>query len=160
MPSLDAFVPSLRELLDRALPASVRLRIEPAGEIWSCTPDLFQLEAALLNLAINARDAMPDGGALGITFENRHVDSPCASSSGAEEGDFVVVGVSDTGTGMPPEVESRAFEPFFTTKALGKGTGLGLSQVRAFAERSGGFVTIETAMGQGTRVLVFLPRDQ
>jgi len=156
--SLDEVVPSIRTLLDRVLPESIGLHIQSADEVWPCATDPCRLEAALLNLAINARDAMPDGGVLGLTVENRGVGAACAASWGVMEGDYVMVRVSDSGTGMLPEVAARAFEPFFTTKPPGKGTGLGLSQVYAFAKRSGGFVTIETAVGRGTHVLLFLPR--
>jgi signal transduction histidine kinase len=153
--SLPELVASVRELLDRVLPTSVHLRVEAASELWACMADPYQLESALLNLSINARDAMPDGGVLSIAFGNRCVS---VASSGICEGDYVMVAVADSGIGMPPDVVTRAFEPFFTTKAPGEGTGLGLSQVQAFVQRSNGFVTIETEVGRGSCVSLFFPR--
>jgi PAS domain S-box-containing protein len=156
--SFDLLLPSIRTLIDRAVPESVSTRFESAPDLWPCATDPYLLEAALLNLAINARDAMPEGGTLTVAVSNHRVGRGCASSWGVVEGDYVMACVSDTGTGMPPAVAARAFEPFFTTKASGKGTGLGLSQVYAFAKRSHGFVTIESVMGTGTSVFIFLPR--
>ncbi|MFI4980460.1 MAG: ATP-binding protein, partial [Nevskiales bacterium] len=141
-----------------ALGETVKVEIAPAVELWHCQTDPHQLETAILNLAINARDAMPDGGALTLATANRRVGESAASRWGAKAGDYVVVSVTDTGTGMTPEVLSRVFEPFFTTKEIGKGTGLGLSQVYGFARQSGGFVTIDSQPGLGTTVFIHLPR--
>jgi signal transduction histidine kinase len=141
------------------LPESIVLQIGLADGVWPCTTDVYQLEAAFLNLAINARDAMPDGGLVTLTVENRRVDAACAKAGGGVEGDYVVACLADNGSGMSPEIASRAFEPFFTTKAPGKGTGLGLSQVHAFAKQSNGFATIESTVGRGSRVFIFLPRN-
>ena len=158
--SFDEHMPSIRSLLDRVLPDSVSLHVEPMTAVWPCVTDLYQLEAVMLNLAINARDAMADGGVLEIGIEDRQIGAGCASSWGVLPGEYVMIRVSDTGTGMTPDVAARAFEPFFTTKAPGKGTGLGLSQVYTFAKRCSGFVTIESAVGHGSRVLLFLPRSE
>jgi CheY-like chemotaxis protein len=115
-------------------------------------------ESAILNLAVNARDAMPDGGWLTIETANLTIPEPAAAPPGLPAGDHVVVTVTDTGGGMTPDVLSRAFDPFFTTKPVGRGTGLGLSQVYGFVRQSGGQVRLESAPGQGTAVRVYLPR--
>jgi PAS domain S-box-containing protein len=155
---VDDLIPSFEHLLDRAVGETVSVRIERAARVWFCHTDPHQLETAILNLAINARDAMPNGGTLTLATRNQRVSDQMAASWGAEGGDYVVVSVADTGTGMPPEVVARAFEPFFTTKAVGEGTGLGLSQVYGFAKQSHGFVTIDSENGRGTTVLIHLPR--
>jgi CheY-like chemotaxis protein len=137
---------------------AVRIETVLSPEIWPCDIDAAQLEAALLNLAVNARDAMPEGGTLTIETRNVLQDHRLAARiAGAAAGPYVVVGVYDTGTGMPPEVLERAFEPFFTTKDVGKGTGLGLSQVYGFVEQSGGHVTIDSDPGAGTAIRLYLP---
>ena len=120
-----------------------------------------QLESALLNLAINARDAMPDGGTLTITTSDRlpAEDDPIVDS-GASPAGWVQISVADNGAGMPPDVLERAFEPFFTTKPIGAGTGLGLSQIYGFVKQSGGFVRLESEVGLGTKVHLFLPRHE
>jgi PAS domain S-box-containing protein len=141
---LDAF----GEMLERTLGGQVDVRLDLAPGLWKTEADPTQLETALLNAAINARDAMPDGGTLAIRTCNAH----------EKEGDFVVVELSDTGTGMPEEVLSRAYEPFFTTKPVGKGTGLGLSQVHGFAAQSGGRTELSSTAGEGTTLRLFLPR--
>jgi PAS domain S-box-containing protein len=149
---------TFENLLDRAVGEAVTVRIEKAPELWYCRTDPHQLETAILNLAINARDAMPQGGELTLRTAIRKLDARTAAANGAGVGDYVVVSLSDTGTGMTPEVADRVFEPFFTTKEVGKGTGLGLSQVYGFARQSGGFVTIESHPGVGTTVLIHMPR--
>jgi CheY-like chemotaxis protein len=118
--------------------------------------DRAQLEAALLNLAVNARDAMPEGGNLTIRIENR---TACEGAS-VDPGDYVVISVIDTGSGMPPHIMERVFEPFFTTKESGKGTGLGLSMVYGFVQQSGGQVEIDSVPGDGTSIHIFLPRAE
>src|SRR6185312_5265867 len=121
--------------------------------------DPTQIELIILNLAINARDAMEVGGSLVVSTDNITLGEP----ERAEEpppGDYVLIAVTDTGSGMTPEVRDRAFEPFFTTKPIGKGSGLGLPQVYGFAKQSGGGVAIETKLGEGTSVRVYLPRAQ
>ncbi len=156
--SVNDLIPTFEHLLDRAVGEVVTIRLDRAADVWLCKTDPYQLETAILNLAINARDAMPGGGTLTLATANRAVGAHAASSLAANAGDYVVVSVTDTGIGMKPEVASRVFEPFFTTKEVGKGTGLGLSQVYGFAKQSEGFVTIESAEGRGTTVSVHLPR--
>jgi CheY-like chemotaxis protein len=125
-------------------------------DLWLCHVDPALLETALLNLAVNARDAMPDGGVLEIEMRNIVVDA--GAVAGCLPGSYVRLSVKDTGCGMPPEVRDRVFEPFFTTKEVGKGTGLGLSMVYGFVRQSGGHIAIETAFGKGTTVALYLPR--
>jgi CheY-like chemotaxis protein len=128
------------------------------GGLWDADIDRAQLEAALVNLAINARDAMPEGGRLRVGTSNLSLP-PGAASDGLGAGDYVVVAVSDTGKGMSPAVLEKAFEPFFTTKEPGKGTGLGLSMVYGFLQQSKGHVRIESELGLGTTVRLYLPRS-
>jgi PAS domain S-box-containing protein len=155
---IDDLVGTFENLLDRAIGEAVTIRIERAPKLWYCSTDPHQLETAILNLAINARDAMPQGGALTVKTSTCTLDTQSASSNSAMAGEYVVVSVSDNGIGMAPEVASRVFEPFFTTKDVGKGTGLGLSQVYGFARQSGGFVVVESKVGLGTIVSIYLPR--
>ena len=155
---INDLLPEFELLLDRALGEMVVVEIDKAADLWYCSTDPHQLETAIVNLAINARDAMPEGGTLTLATQNRQVDNWVAARSGAAPGDYTVVSVADTGVGMSPDVASRIFEPFFTTKEIGKGTGLGLSQVYGFAKQSGGFVSIETEVGRGTKVMIHLPR--
>jgi PAS domain S-box-containing protein len=152
--ALDQRVSAMEELLARSLRGDIRVEMEFAPRLWLANADPTQLELAVLNLAVNARDAMPHGGTLTIRGEN-------ASPVEAEEleGDFVRLSVCDSGVGMKADVLNRAFEPFFTTKDVGKGSGLGLAQVYGFAKRSGGAVHIESTPGQGTRVMLLLPRS-
>jgi signal transduction histidine kinase len=154
---LNGLIAGMRELLESALGARVRMETELAADLWPAMVDPAQIELVILNLAINARDAMPAGGVLTIETQNRRRGPPSRPEEPAE-GDYVMVSVRDTGTGMPPEVQARAFEPFFTTKPPGAGSGLGLSQVFGTARQSGGDVQIDSAPGQGTTVSVFLPR--
>ena len=137
------------ELLSRTLGAGIEVKLDLAPSLWMTEVDVTQLETALLNAAINARDAMPNGGELTISTRN----VPGAA------GDMICVALSDTGEGMPEEVMNRAFEPFFTTKAVGKGTGLGLSQIHGFTAQSGGRAEIRSAPGAGTTISIFLPRS-
>jgi CheY-like chemotaxis protein len=153
--TVDDFIPSCQALIERALSEDIAIEIGGDGVNYACRTDPHQLEAAVLNLAINARDAMPGGGTLKLSAWRRQV---CASDAlEGPPGDYLVVSVSDTGVGMPQAVIDRAFEPFFTTKDVGRGTGLGLSQVYGFAKQSGGFVTIESVEGVGTSVMIHLP---
>ena len=157
---IDDLVPTFEHLLDRAVGETVTIAIERAPALWSCRIDPHQLETAILNLAINARDAMPDGGTVTLATANSAVEEGVAMLWDGGRGDYVVVSVADTGTGMAPDVLARAFDPFFTTKELGRGTGLGLSQVYGFARQSDGFVAIESEPGQGTVVRLYLPRTE
>lgn len=158
--SIDDLIPAFEHLVDRAVGETITVKFERSPAGWLCLTDPHQLETAVLNLAINARDAMPEGGALSIATANRAVNEHDAAKWGGNSGDYVVLSVEDNGTGMTPEVSSRVFEPFYTTKALGKGTGLGLSQVYGFAKQSDGFVTVESELGKGTIISIYLPRTQ
>jgi signal transduction histidine kinase/ActR/RegA family two-component response regulator len=149
-------VGGMSELLDRTLGERIKVKTELADDAWPVFVDPHQLENAILNLAVNARDAMDGTGKLTIRSRNVTMDSNAVGDIRA--GEYLVIEVTDTGCGMTPEVKERAFEPFFTTKAVGKGTGLGLSQLFGFAHQSGGEVGIESAVGKGTTVSIYLPR--
>jgi signal transduction histidine kinase/ActR/RegA family two-component response regulator len=142
----------MKELLDRSLRGNVLVELEFPEGLWPVEVDPGELELVILNLAVNARDAMPNGG----TIRVRAANSPERAEDGRE---FVRIEVIDTGMGMSPEVRSRVFEPFFTTKEIGRGSGLGLAQVYGFVNQSGGQVEIETAVGQGTTIIIMLPRS-
>jgi signal transduction histidine kinase len=158
--SVDAnqLVVSLEDLLRRTIGETIDLAIVAADDLWGTLCDPNQLESALLNLAINARDAMPDGGKLTILTANARLDSVTADTPALSPGDYICIGVTDTGVGMSAEVAARAFDPFFTTKPIGQGTGLGLSMIYGFARQSNGHVTIDSKIGQGTSVRLYLPR--
>lgn len=150
----------LRGMLERTLPAHIRLRITPGTGLWAVEADPAQLQTALLNLAVNAADAMRAGGDLLIEAENVRLDPDyVAANPGARAGAFLRLSISDTGQGMPPEVVARAFDPFFTTKEVGRGSGLGLSMVHGFASQSGGHVTLYSEPERGTTVRLYLPRS-
>jgi PAS domain S-box-containing protein len=150
---------SMKDLLERTLGERVSLEVVASPELSPAHCDANQLESALLNLAINARDAMPNGGRLRLECANLSLNAPRASEPDPlPPGDYVVVSVSDTGAGMPDSVKAKVFEPFFTTKPIGKGTGLGLSMVYGFVRQSGGYVGIESEPGLGTTVKLYLPR--
>ncbi|MCC7266454.1 MAG: PAS domain S-box protein [Caulobacteraceae bacterium] len=158
---VNQLVASMEDLLARTLGEQVQLEMAPHPGLWTAETDANQLETALLNLSINARDAMPEGGKLIVETSNATVDETYAAKfDDLEPGDFVVLCVSDTGAGMSPEVAARAFDPFFTTKPLGSGTGLGLSMVYGFVRQSKGHVRIYSQPGEGTTVKLFLPRFQ
>jgi signal transduction histidine kinase len=159
--SLDVnrLVAGMSDLMHRTLGGVVRVETALASGLWRASADPNQLENAILNLAVNGRDAMGEGGTLTIATANASVNAKLAQANGAAPGDYVAVSVTDTGAGMTPEVMARAFEPFFTTKPTDKGTGLGLSQVYGFASQSGGFVAIDSTPGRGTTVTIYLPRD-
>ncbi|WP_207792109.1 ATP-binding protein [Siccirubricoccus phaeus] len=156
---VNRLVAGMSDLLQRTIGEEVQVETVLAGGLWRALVDPNQLESALLNLAVNARDAMPEGGKLTIETANAHLDEAYAAARAeVRPGQYVMVSVSDTGTGMTPEVLARAFEPFFTTKPVGKGTGLGLSQVYGFAKQTGGHAAIYSELGQGTVVKLYLPR--
>jgi PAS domain S-box-containing protein len=157
---VNGLVVSLEDLLRRTIGETIDLEIIASGDLWFTLCDPNQLESALLNLAINARDAMPDGGKLIISTANARLDSVTADTPAVVPGDYVCIGVTDTGVGMSAEVAARAFDPFFTTKPIGQGTGLGLSMIYGFARQSNGHVMIDSKPGQGTSVRLFLPRHQ
>ncbi len=154
----NRLVGEMEELIRRTIGPSIRLTVALADRPWTTLCDSNQLENALLNLCINGRDAMPDGGHLTVETSNVTMEAGNAFGRDLEPGDYVGVTVSDTGVGMPPEVVSRAFDPFFTTKPIGQGTGLGLSMAYGFARQSDGQIRIHSAVGLGTSVRVFLPR--
>lgn len=157
--SVNALVMSMTDLIERAAGPSIAVRTRLAAALWTTLCDPNQLESALLNLANNARDAMPEGGLLVIETENVTLSAAQARRHGdLRPGEYVQVSVRDNGAGMAPEVVARAFDPFFTTKPMGQGTGLGLSMVYGFAHQSGGNVRIESRAGQGTEVRLLLPR--
>jgi PAS domain S-box-containing protein len=155
----NALVRGMEELIRRSIGETVRLEIVASGGLWRTRCDPHQLENAILNLAINARDAMPDGGRLTIETGNASIDAGFASRNRfASPGQYVTVSVTDTGTGMSADVIAKAFDPFFTTKPIGQGTGLGLSMIYGFARQSEGFVTIYSEVGQGSTLRIYLPR--
>jgi signal transduction histidine kinase len=143
-------------LIRQAIGGGCELRLRTNEGLWPCLIDPPLLETALLNLALNGRDAMPDGGVLEIETRNVVLDDEAVA--GCPSGPYVRLSVKDTGCGMAPEIRDRVFEPFFTTKEVGKGTGLGLSMVYGFVRQSGGHVTIESAPGAGTTVALYLPK--
>ncbi|HUS55122.1 MAG TPA: ATP-binding protein [Thermohalobaculum sp.] len=152
-------VAGLSDLLSRALGETVEFATSAAPNLWSALADPGQVENALLNLALNARDAMPNGGKLTVECSNTQLEkASLADIFDAEAGDYVVLAVSDNGTGMTEDVKAHAFEPFFTTKEVGEGSGLGLSMVYGFAKQSGGHVSIYSEIGKGTTVKLYLPR--
>jgi two-component system, NtrC family, sensor kinase len=155
---LNAQLRRMTELLARTVGSGIAIHTDLAADLWPVDADATQLELAVINLAINARDAMPGGGELSIRTFNRAAPPGGALEQPTKVGDFVGLEISDTGHGMPPEVAARAFEPFFTTKEAGKGTGLGLSMVYGFARQSGGSASIRSGVGRGTTVTLRLPR--
>jgi CheY-like chemotaxis protein len=147
-------------MIQRTVGPEIKVMAVPTTSLWTTLCDPNQMESALLNLCINARDAMLDGGTLTIRTGNVTLDRRGASDWDVMPGDYVAVSVTDTGTGMPPEVVARAFDPFFTTKPLGMGTGLGLSMIYGFAQQSGGQARICSEVGVGTTVAIYLPRHE
>jgi signal transduction histidine kinase len=156
---VNKLVSGMSNLLHRTLGEAIGVETVQAAGLWRVSADTNQLENALINLAVNARDAMPGGGKLTIETQNVYLDEDyAAANDGLESGQYVMVAVSDTGTGMPKDIIAKAFEPFFTTKEIGRGTGLGLSQVYGFVKQSGGHVKIYSEPGEGTTVKIYLPR--
>jgi len=157
--AMNTLVVSMGELLQRSINETIQLDMQLNEQLWVAEADPNQLESALLNLVINARDAMPDGGKLVVKTSNQHLDLEFTKTqSNLQPGDYVVLSVTDTGCGMPPSTISRAFDPFFTTKPIGQGTGLGLSMIYGFSKQSRGHVAIQSEVGEGTTVSLFLPR--
>ncbi len=158
----NRLVASMQEMIDRTLGPQVALAFTPSSGLWPILCDPHQLENAILNMAINARDAMPDGGRLTVTAVNARLTASEVRAWGGEAGpgDYVAIGLTDTGIGMEPDVAARAFEPFFTTKPSGQGTGLGLSMLYGFVRQSGGQLRLDTAPGRGTTLWIYLPRHQ
>ena len=146
-------IAAIREVLDTGVGSAVRLAFDFGRDIWPVTVDISELETALVNLVINARDAMPSGGTITLAAHNHAAEPP-------EAPDYVAISVEDTGQGIAPDVLGKIFDPFFTTKPVGKGTGLGLSQVHGFAHQAGGTVRVESELGKGTKVTILLPRQE
>nr|WP_119740341.1 ATP-binding protein [Pseudomonas sp. Larv2_ips] len=156
---INQLVTSMGELLQRSINESIVLDMRLDSQLWTAEADPNQLESALLNLVINARDAMPGGGKLVVETTNRHLDNVFTAAYGTlKPGDYVELSVSDTGCGIPEHLMGRVFDPFFTTKPIGQGTGLGLSMIYGFARQSHGHVTLYSEVGKGTTVSLFLPR--
>jgi PAS domain S-box-containing protein len=156
---LNQVVENMIRILARTIGEQIELVFVPSDHVWPCTADSSQLESALLNLALNARDAMPDGGTLTITTNNIRISERESDRfSEFRPGDYVLLTVSDTGIGIDHDNQPRVFEPFYTTKDVGKGTGLGLSMVYGFIKQSGGHIVLDSDPGQGTTLKLFLPR--
>jgi len=157
--NINTLLNGLTDFLRRSLGETVALDIVIADGLWQVEADPIQLEAAILNLAVNARDAMSDGGKLTIATSNSVLDEGyCRQFEELVAGEYVQIAVTDTGTGMSKDVLERVFEPFFTTKQVGQGTGLGLSQVSGFVKQSAGHIEIDSKPGEGTTVKIYLPR--
>jgi CheY-like chemotaxis protein len=158
---LGRVIRDMSDMLRRTLGETIQVETVVAGGLWNTLVDPNQVENTVLNLAINARDAMPDGGKLTLEVANAHLDDAYANAHAeVTPGQYVMLAVSDTGTGMTPEVMSRVFEPFFTTKPEGKGTGLGLAQAFGFTKQTGGHIKIYSELGEGTTIKLYLPRTR
>jgi signal transduction histidine kinase len=158
---LDAnkMIVNMSDLLQSTLGEHIQIETVTAAGLWTVHVDSQQLENAILNIALNGRDAMPDGGKLTIETANAHLDDAyCSQNPEVQPGQFAMIAITDTGVGMPPDVVARAFDPFFTTKTVGKGTGLGLSQVYGFIKQSSGHIKVYSEPGAGTTVKIYLPR--
>ncbi len=155
---LNALISGMTSLIRRTLGETIRIKTRAAADLWNVEADPGQVENVLLNLVINARDAMPNGGSLVIETANVVLEDDRGTHVNAAPGDYSVLTITDTGTGIPPEVLKHVFEPFFTTKDVGEGSGLGLSMVYGFSKQSGGYVTIESEEGVYTTVRLHLPR--
>jgi len=156
--NINRLVAGMEELISRTMGPAIAVDVVGSSGLWNTRVDPGQLENALLNLCINARDAMPDGGKLTIETGNRWLDERAGRVRDLPPGQYVSLCVSDSGTGMPPEIIAKAFDPFFTTKPIGQGTGLGLSMIYGFCRQSGGQVRIYSEIGEGTMVCLYLPR--
>jgi len=158
---LNEVVGTVESLLRRLIGEDVTLVARLSPELWSVRADPMQLEQVLMNLVVNARDAMPSGGSITIETDNASLDPSSGTDAfSVTRGPYVRLSVTDTGQGMPPDVRARAFEPFFTTKELGRGTGLGLSTVYGIVKQTGGYIWIDSELGQGTCIRIYLPRDK
>jgi signal transduction histidine kinase len=155
---VNALMHGMIELVQRTVGPGISLETACAADLWPAFVDASQLENALLNLCINGRDAMPEGGCITLRTSNEFIDLGTARAHDMPEGHYLCLCVSDTGIGMTPDIMAHAFEPFFTTKPMGQGTGLGLSMIYGFAQQSGGQVRIQSSVGKGTSVLIYLPR--
>ncbi|WP_375465634.1 hybrid sensor histidine kinase/response regulator [uncultured Methylobacterium sp.] len=159
--NLNALIEGMGELLARSIGETIAVDLDLAPDLWNCRVDPTQAEVAILNVVINARDAMPDGGRIRIATENRDVEASDITGTGPlRTGRYVGIAIADSGTGMPPSVLARVMDPFFTTKEEGKGTGLGLSMVYGFAKQSGGAAQIESTLGAGTTVRLSFPATE
>jgi CheY-like chemotaxis protein len=156
----QALIADLEDLIRQTLGPSIEFSAQGDDDTWWVRVDVNQLESALLNLCINARDAMPEGGSLWLRARNHHQFAKARTESDLQPGQYVCLSVTDSGTGMDAQTIARAFDPFFTTKPLGQGTGLGLSMVYGFVRQSGGQIRIDSTPGQGTAMHLFLPRHQ
>jgi PAS domain S-box-containing protein len=156
--NVNRLIDGMQDMIQRTVGPSITVEAVGAGGLWPVLVDPSQLENSLLNLCLNSRDAMPDGGRITIETANRWLDERAAKKQDIPEGQYLSLCVTDTGTGMPPEVIARVFEPFYTTKPIGEGTGLGLSMIYGFAKQSGGQVRIYSEVGKGTTVCIYLPR--
>ena len=156
--NVNRLIDGMQDMIQRTVGPGIPVEAVGAGGLWPVLVDPSQLENSLLNLCINSRDAMPDGGRITIETANRWLDERTARKHDIPEGQYLSLCVTDTGTGMPPEVIARVFEPFYTTKPIGEGTGLGLSMIYGFAKQSGGQVRIYSEVGKGTTVCIYLPR--
>jgi PAS domain S-box-containing protein len=155
---VNRLIAGMEDLLHRTVGPTTHIEVVGAAGLWPAMIDATQLESAILNLCINARDAMPEGGRITIETANKWLDDRAAQARDLPPGQYLSICVTDTGTGMSPETIERAFEPFYTTKPIGQGTGLGLSMIYGFARQSGGQVRIYSELGQGTTICVYLPR--
>ncbi|MNE22291.1 Blue-light-activated protein [compost metagenome] len=158
---MNPLITAMGELLQRSLDESIELQLNLGEDLWVAEADPHQVESALLNLVINARDAMPNGGRLLVETHNQYLDERfIRGQQNLTEGDYVVLSVSDNGCGMPQSIIDRAFDPFFTTKPIGQGTGLGLSMIYGFSKQSQGHVAIQSTVGKGSTVSLYLPRHR
>jgi PAS domain S-box-containing protein len=157
--NVNRLIGGMEDLIRRTVGPAIEVEVVGAGGIWTSRVDPSQLESALLNLCINARDAMPDGGRITIETANKWLDERAAAERDLPPGQYISLCVTDTGTGMTPDVIAHAFDPFFTTKPLGQGTGLGLSMIHGFVRQSGGQVRIYSEVGKGTTMCLYLPRS-
>ncbi|MFT7221539.1 MAG: CheY-like chemotaxis protein, partial [Candidatus Azotimanducaceae bacterium] len=158
---LNEVINDMRNMVTQSIGSRVYLDLDIAEEVWQTLVDRGDFEDTVLNLCLNARDAMPDGGRLIIKVDNRTLDDTSQRIHPAlHPGDYVLISFTDTGTGMKPKTKDRLFEPFFTTKPEGKGTGLGMSMVFGFVKRSGGEIVVYSAIGEGTTINIYLPRSE